>query len=280
MLRAEAFCGLRPEAFCGLLEMPAAPFGLDVLLHAVVQEHHAALGAGDGTAHGDDAQLGINLDHVQVQDGDLLVAHLTGAVAALVDVAGGGAGAQGTLMTVDRAAAVGHALDGGAVALNNALEAVALADAGDVHAVARGKDVGLQLVAHLVLGAVLQSELLQDLLELGQTCLLLMADLRLGELALGNSLITQLNGLIAILLGGLLLHHSAGAGLDHGHGDHAASFIEDLGHADLLPMIAFSMLDFPPIKVIGRESYPLSWYCSRDLTRPPQNAADCGTTKG
>ena len=60
-----------------------------------------------------------------------------------------------------------------------------------------------------------------------------MAQLRFGELALGNLLITQLNGLVAILLGGLLLHHGAGAGLDQGDGHHPAGFIEDLGHADL-----------------------------------------------
>lgn len=115
MLRAEAFCGLRPEAFCGLLEMPAAPLG-STYFFTLLCRNHAALGAGDGTAHGDDAQLGISLDHVQVQDGDLLVAHLTGAVAALVDVAGVVPAPREPLMTVDRAAAVGHALDGGAVA--------------------------------------------------------------------------------------------------------------------------------------------------------------------
>ena len=142
-------------------------------------------------------------------------------------------GKIGAGVTMHRAGTVCLFQAGSTVALNNALVAVALADAGDVHAVARGEHVSLQLVADLVLGAVVQTELLQDLLELGHAGLLLMADLGLGELALSNRLITQLNGLIAILLGGLLLHHGAGAGLDHGHRDHVASFIEDLGHADL-----------------------------------------------
>ena len=176
-------------------------------------------------------------------------------------------------MTVDRAAAVGHALDGGAVALNNALEAVALADAGDVHAVARGKDVGLQLVAHLVLGAVLQSELLQDLLELLDAGLLLVAQLGLGELALGDGLITQLNGLIAILLGGLLLHHSAGAGLDHGHGDHAASFIEDLGHADLFADDRFLHVGFSSYKGYWSGELPIELVL---LSRLDPSASKCG----
>ena len=70
----------------------------------------------------------------------------------------------------------------------------ALADAGHVHTVAGGEHVSLQLVAHLVLGAILQAELLEDLLKLGDAGLLLVAGLRLGELALGNGLVTQLNG--------------------------------------------------------------------------------------
>ena len=80
-----------------------------------------------------------------------------------------------------------------AVTLDDALVAVALADAGHVHTVASGEHVSLQLVAHLVLGAILQAELLEDLLKLGDAGLLLMAGLRLGELALGNGLVTQLN---------------------------------------------------------------------------------------
>ena len=188
-----------------------------------------------------------------------------GALDDLGHVAGG---AQRADVAVHRAAAVGVALDSGAVALNNALVAVALADAGHVHTVAGGEDLGGELVAHLVLGAVVQTELLQNLLELGHAGLLLVADLGLGELALSNRLITQLNGLIAILLGGLLLHHGAGPGLDHGHRDHAASLIEDLGHADLFADDRFLHVGFPPIKVIGRESCPMGWHCSRDLTRP------------
>ena len=89
-------------------------------------------------------------------------------------------------MAVHRAGAVGLLQAGGAVALDDALVAVALADAGHVHTVAGGEDVGLELVAHLVLGAVVQTELLQDLLELGHAGLLQVAQLGLGELALGN----------------------------------------------------------------------------------------------
>ena len=54
------------------------------------------------------------------------------AVAALHDAARGCARAQGALVAVNGAAAVGVALHSRAVALDNALEAVALADAGRI----------------------------------------------------------------------------------------------------------------------------------------------------
>ena len=188
-------------------------------------------------------------------------------------------GTQRTHLADHRAGTVGLLQAVGAVALNNALIAVALADAGHVHTVAGGEDLGGELVAHLVLGAVVQTELFEHLLELSHTGLLLVAGLGLGELALSNGLITQLNGLIAILLGGLLLHHSAGPGLDHGHRDHAASLIEDLGHADLFADDRFLHVGFPPIKgywlgelvLITPRLFATArtlGYCSANLTRP------------
>ena len=150
-------------------------------------------------------------------------------------------------MADHRAGAVGLLQAVGAVALNDALVAVALADAGHVHKVAGGEGVSGDFVAHVVLLAVLQGELLQHLLELGDASLLLVAGLGLGELALGDGLESQLNGLIAVLLGSLLLHHGAGAGLDHGHGDRVSGFIEDLGHADLFADDRFLHIGFPPI---------------------------------
>ena len=157
-----------------------------------------------------EAFCGVHLDHIQVHDGDLLSAHLAGADGALDDLGHVAGGAQRAHLTDHRAGAVGLLQTMGAVALDDALIAVALADAGDIHPVAGGEDIRLQLVAHLVLGAVVQT-----------------------ELALLNLAEPHLHGLVSVLLGGLLLHHGAGAGLDHGDGDHMAGLIEDLGHADL-----------------------------------------------
>ena len=60
-----------------------------------------------------------------------------------------------------------------------------------------------------------------------------MTKLSLGQVLLGGGLIAQLDGFIAVLFGGLLLNHGAGARFDHGDGNHLTGFIEDLGHADL-----------------------------------------------
>ena len=136
-------------------------------------------------------------------------------------------------MAVDRAAAVAGGGAPGAVALDDAGVALTFADAGDVHAVALGEGVHLDLVAHVHAGGAGELELLQVLLA-SLARLLEMSDLGLGELLLGNVLEAQLHGLIAVLFSRLLLHHGAGPRLDHGDGDDAAGFIEDLGHAHFL----------------------------------------------
>ena len=99
-----------------------------------------------------------------------------------------------------------------------------------------------------------------------------MTQLRLGELALGHVLVAQLNGVVAVLLLGLLLHDGAGARLDDGDRDHVARFIEDLRHADLLADDGLFHVSSSLIKVIGRGF-------RRDLTRLSQTATGCGTTK-
>ena len=127
---------------------------------------------------------------------------------------------------------MGHGGALGAVTLDNAGVALALADAGAVNVLALSEDVGLDDVAHIDSGAVVQAELLQDLhglhASLGEV-----AQLGLVELALGDGLIAHLHGLITVVLDSLLLHHGAGAGFDDGHGDDLAVGVKDLRHADL-----------------------------------------------
>ena len=136
-------------------------------------------------------------------------------------------------MTVDRAAAVAHRSALSAVALDGALIAVALAGAGHVHKVALFEGVSLDDVADVQLGRVLKVELAQVLLG-ADGCLVQVAHLGLGQLTLGDILVAQLNGRIALFLDSLLLNDRAGTRLDDGDGDHLAVFVEDLRHADFL----------------------------------------------
>ena len=140
----------------------------------------------------------------------------------------------------------------GAVALDDALVAVALAGAGDVHPVALGEHGAVDDIAHLHVSRLVQLELLEDLLQDPLAGLLQMAQFRLGELALGHVLEAQLNGVVAVLLHGLLLHHSAGARLNDGDRDDVARLVEDLRHADLLADDGLFHVFSSLIKVIGR----------------------------
>ena len=136
-------------------------------------------------------------------------------------------------MTMDGAAAVAHGGALGAPALDDALVAVALGGAGHVYEVTLLEGVGLDDVAGVELSGVLQVELAQVLLG-GHASLVQVAHFGLGELPLGNVLIAQLNGVVAVLFGSLLLNDHAGTRLDNGDGDHLAVFVEDLRHANFL----------------------------------------------
>ena len=93
--------------------------------------------------------------------------------------------------------------------------------------------VTLQDVADVKAGAVLEAELMQ-VLKVAHAGLGQMAALRLGELALGDLFEAELDGVVAFLVGRLLLDDDAGAGLDNGDRNDLAGLIEDLRHADLL----------------------------------------------
>ena len=136
-------------------------------------------------------------------------------------------------MTMDGAAAVAHGGTAGVPALHNALVAVTLGGAGHVNKVALVERVGLNDVADVQLGGVLQVELAQVLLG-SHARLVQVAHLGLGQLALGDILEAQLHSGVAFLLGSLLLDDGAGARLDNGDGDDLAVFVEDLRHTDFL----------------------------------------------
>ena len=245
LVRAEAFCGLtRAEAFCGLTLTPVAAAFLTgwtltvSLIYTMLPfgpgtAPRTAIRFGNGAADGDQVQLGVDLDDVKVLHGDLLHAHVACLLLAREDAGGIGARAHGARMTVDGAAAVARRGTALAEALDDAGVALALAGAGHVDLVALGEQVGLDEVADLQLAAVLKTELL-EVLDHAHARLLQVAGLGLRQLLLGHVLVTELDGVVAFLFLGHLLHDHAGAGLDDGDRNDLSGLVEDLRHADLL----------------------------------------------
>ena len=83
---------------------------------------------------------------------------MTGHSLAFADVGRCGAGAVGTLMTVELGT-VGHGSSVLAVSSDRALIAFALGDGSDIDLVAFGEDVSLDLVFHTVISRVFKAEL-------------------------------------------------------------------------------------------------------------------------
>src|SRR5205814_7994798 len=70
--------------------------------------------------------------------------------------------------------------------------------------------------------------------------LLVMTAHRAGHATVGNLLHqSDLNGVVAVVLGGLLLHDEARPGLNHRHRDECSILGEHLSHADLLAYDSF-----------------------------------------
>src|SRR6478672_6597474 len=115
--------------------------------------HDAVARARYGAAHEQQVVLGVHADHGQALLGHALVAHLARAADALEDargIRGGTDRARGA--DVVRAVRLGPA--GEAVALDRALEALALGDARDLDLVALGEGIGLDRLADLKLGGL------------------------------------------------------------------------------------------------------------------------------
>lgn len=143
-------------------------------------------------------------------------------------------------MTVDRAAAVAGRGAPGVPALHDAGVAVALADAGDIDALALFEDVSLQDVAHVQGGAVLKAELVQ-VLHHAHAGLLKVALLRLGELLGGDFAVAELDGVVAFLVRRLLLDDDAGPASITVTGTTLPASSKICVMPTFLPMMAFFM---------------------------------------
>ena len=140
---------------------------------------------------------------------------------------------HGAGLTVYRTYAVRHSELVQIPTLDCAGVTATLGDARDVDLVACGEGIGGDHVTNVECGAILQTELLQILLQ-SNACLLEMTLLGLGQMLFLNILEAELNGVIAVFFRSLLLCNNTGAGCDYRDRDHVSGLVEDLRHTDLL----------------------------------------------
>src|SRR2546423_4340390 len=193
--------------------------------------HGGAAWTGHRSSHEQQVVPGDHLDDLEPALGHALAAHATGALDALEHPRGRGGGAdRAGRPHVVRAVAGGPARE--VVALDRALEALALGHARDLHDLAGLEGLHGDLVADRELAGLVA--------ELGQMpqrrCvgLLEVAELGLGDPPLARRAEAELDRVVAVAIGGADAGHVTRAGLEHGHAlDASVLLAEALGHAEL-----------------------------------------------
>src|SRR4051812_2383603 len=199
-------------------------------------DHEAVASARNRAADVEQVVLRIHFGYAEILDRDLIAAHPAAHAHALHDTRGERRGADRAGSAMKHRAVRGPAA-GEVMTLHHALEALALRLTDDVDGVARLEDVHLHAVADV--GVALVRELDQRP-HRRDACLLEMAARRAGDPAVGDLLHeADLDGVIAILLGRLLLYHEARTGLDDRDRDQRAVVGEHLGHPHLLANDSF-----------------------------------------
>src|SRR5207245_6601794 len=181
--------------------------------------------------------LGVDVVHGQAELGDALAAHPAGHLDALED-------ARWRRRRADRAGladvvrAVRARAGAEVVALDRALEALADPDPSDLDLGARAEDLNRYGLAFD--GAVDRASELDEPPVRADLVLREMAELALRELAVGDGVERELDGVVAVSRVRLHLHDRARAGLDHSdRGDSPRLRVEDLRHAELASEDAF-----------------------------------------
>src|SRR5687767_8448772 len=223
-----AFARLRLAARAASRRLRLAPRA-----HRWAHAHHRVVVARDAAAHEEQALLGVDAHHLDVQRGDALVAHVTRHAQALDHAARERAGADRPAVAEVLVRAVGRA-HAEAVPLHHAREALALRGADHVDALARAEDVDGDLLADLVLLELLGADpALAQRLRRRDRGLRAVPLERLGGVARCALAVAELEGAVAVAVRGLLLHDAVRLGVQHGHGDALPFVVEQLGHADL-----------------------------------------------
>src|SRR5690606_2428765 len=206
------------------------------LLDRAADGDHAVARTRDGALDEDDVLLGEDLHDAEVLHRDALVAVVAGHAHALERAARGHVLTDRTTVALVLVRTVRFGRGAGeVVALHDAREAAALGHARHVDELALGEDVGgAEGLTDLELGDLLlgETELANDPRSL-DAGLLVEARLRLGDVLLASLPEADLDGRIAVLLGGALADDHAGAGLDRGDADDLTVVRGDLGITEL-----------------------------------------------
>src|SRR5690348_5608497 len=201
--------------------------GLD-LLGRLLDEDQRAGGAGYASLDHDEVPFVVDPDDPVGPCGRALVAHLAGHAHAL-EHPGRIRGADGAgLPDVHRTVGLRAAAE--LVPLDEALEALALARAGDVDELAGLEDLGLELRA--LLDTVVVANLDHVAVRV-KVCLLEHAKLTAAELCFLDRLEGDPDGLVAVFFRGSEPEDPARPGLEDGDGARRAVRVEELGHTQL-----------------------------------------------
>lgn len=176
-------------------------------LLGILETDDAALGAGDGPADQDDAQLVVDHHDLEVLDGDVLVTHAAGHLLAGHDTASAALrGTGGTNGPVVLGVSVRRLLAGEAVALHASGEAHAAGPRLDVDVLALLEPVGHDLHAHGQQAALVADHELGELALGGDALGLVVSQHRAGHVARGPRPGPDLHRPVAVLLPRLVGH--------------------------------------------------------------------------
>src|SRR6201989_2789295 len=193
--------------------------------------HHAVARPGDRAADHQQVLVHVDAHDLEAALRDALVAHLAGAADALEHPRRVGGGAD-RARRADVGRAVAHGAAGEVVALDRALEALALRGPGDLDLVARLERVGLDGLADDELAGVVAE--LDDVLHRRRVGLAQVAELGLRDVLLAHGAERELDGLVAVALERADAGDRARPGLEHRDALDGPVLEEQLGHPELL----------------------------------------------
>ena len=144
----------------------------------------------------------------------------------------------------------------------------------NVDLVACGEGIDCNDIAHVVAGAVIEAELLEVLLN-AELVLFEMTFLSLGCLLRLRIHETKLNGVIAVVFGGLLLSDHAGTSFHDGHGNHVSVLVKDLCHTDFLTDNALFHLLFSSCKLLVGCRHAAAVNMTYKVAEPEKSSLGC-----